>query len=258
MDALSLLQPLSPLNGSLFGTPAGGSFPLAASARLAGSDGVAGNPWVDNAQVQGVMRAANEAATQGLLAQVVQLLAGLIQNQAGAGSAAGGPGQVNGSGGGGCCSSKGSSQGGSSGGGSSAGGASGASGGGQASSSGGSSSNFASEKAAGKQVDRQGKKIDASIADNFDAMVAAAKKDGVDLQISSGFRSRQEQEVLYQKYLNGTGNLAAKPGTSNHESGLAIDFRDTPGAFAWLKKNSTRFGLKNLPSEPWHYSVDGR
>jgi len=254
MDALSLLQPLSPLNGTFSPSWAGGSFPLAAANRLAGP--VSGNPWVDSEQLQGVVGAANEAATQGLLAQVVQLLAGLIQNQGGAGSARQGAGPLGGSGG--CCSSQGSSKDGSSGGGSSAGGASGASSGAQASSSSSGSSNFASEKAAGKQVERQGKKIDASIADNFDAMVAAAKKDGVDLQISSGFRSRQEQEVLYQKYLNGTGNLAAKPGTSNHESGLAIDFKDTPGAFAWLKKNSTRFGLKNLPSEPWHYSVDGR
>lgn len=103
-----------------------------------------------------------------------------------------------------------------------------------------------------------GKKVDASIADNVRKMIADAKKDGVDLKITSAHRSRQQQEVLYQKYLNGTGNLAAKPGTSNHESGLAIDFSNTRGAYAWLKKNAGRYGLKNLPSEPWHYSTNGR
>jgi hypothetical protein len=103
-----------------------------------------------------------------------------------------------------------------------------------------------------------GKKVDASIAGNVRAMIEAAKRDGVDLKITSAGRSRQEQEVLYQKYLNGTGNLAAKPGTSNHESGLAIDFTNTPGAHAWLAKNAGRFGLKNLPGEPWHYSTTGR
>jgi len=43
------------------------------------------------------------------------------------------------------------------------------------------------------------------------------------LGISSGFRSRDEQQRLYDAYLRGEGNLAAKPGSSNHESGFAID-----------------------------------
>ena len=111
----------------------------------------------------------------------------------------------------------------------------------------------------GKLVDLGGgKKVDASIAGNVRAMIEAARRDGVELKITSANRSRQEQEVLYQKYLNGTGNLAAKPGTSNHEGGLAIDFTNTPGAHAWLAKNAGRFGLKNLPGEPWHYSTTGR
>lgn len=103
-----------------------------------------------------------------------------------------------------------------------------------------------------------GKKVDSSIAENVRKMIADAKSDGVELRITSAHRSRQQQEELYQKYLNGTGNLAAKPGTSNHESGLAIDFSNTRGAYAWLKKNAGRYGLKNLPSEPWHYSTNGR
>jgi D-alanyl-D-alanine carboxypeptidase len=103
-----------------------------------------------------------------------------------------------------------------------------------------------------------GKKVDSSIAGNVRAMIAAAKKDGIDLKITSAHRSHAEQKVLYDKYKNGTGNLAAKPGTSNHESGQAIDFTNTPGAHAWLAKNAGRFGLKNLPGEPWHYSTTGR
>jgi D-alanyl-D-alanine carboxypeptidase-like protein len=110
----------------------------------------------------------------------------------------------------------------------------------------------------GRVVDVPGGKVDASIADNVKKMLNDAKKDGVDLQISSSFRSREEQEKLYQSYLNGTGNLAAKPGSSNHESGLAIDFKNTSGAYDWLKKNAGRYGLKNLPSEPWHYSTNGK
>lgn len=244
MDTLALFQPLASSFIPTLPTVGASGVPLLASQRVGGSL----DPGVD--PTANAVRA-GEAATQSLLMQVVQLLSGLLQNQAGSASG-NGPAAA-----GGCCAGQGKAgQGGDLAAGGSGG--SGASGASQSSGGGSAGANLAPEKAAGRQVERQGKKIDASIADNFDAMVEAAKKDGVDLRISSGYRSRQEQEVLYQKYLNGTGNLAAKPGTSNHESGLAIDFENTPGAFAWLKKNSTRFGLKNLPSEPWHYSVDGR
>jgi uncharacterized membrane protein len=111
--------------------------------------------------------------------------------------------------------------------------------------------------ASGNLVQRPGGKLDSSIVANFDSMVAAAKKDGVSLEISSGHRSRAEQEKLYAAYKNGTGNLAAKPGTSNHEKGQAIDFKNTSGAYSWLAKNAERFGFKNLPGEPWHYSPTG-
>lgn len=110
---------------------------------------------------------------------------------------------------------------------------------------------------AGGLVTRSGKQISAKIADQYDRMVAAAKADGVDLRITSGYRSRAEQEHLYALYKAGKGNIAAKPGTSNHETGTAIDFANTPGAYAWLKKNAPKFGLHNFPPEPWHYSLTG-
>ena len=51
-----------------------------------------------------------------------------------------------------------------------------------------------------------------------------------------------------------------------HEQGKAIDFtyngsliRSRSGAgWAWLRDNAARYGLQNLPSEPWHWSVNGR
>ena len=56
----------------------------------------------------------------------------------------------------------------------------------------------------------------------------------------------------------------ARPGTSMHEQGLAIDFTvggSTIGrgsaAFSWLRANAANYGLYNLPSEPWHWSVSG-
>lgn len=109
----------------------------------------------------------------------------------------------------------------------------------------------------GPMVSRQGHLISVRIADAFDKLDAAAKAAGIDLQINEGYRSYAEQEKLYQAYLNGTGAVAAKPGTSNHEKGLAIDFVNTPGAYDWLKANASKFGLYNYPPEPWHYSING-
>jgi hypothetical protein len=57
----------------------------------------------------------------------------------------------------------------------------------------------------------------------------------------------------------------ARPGTSMHELGLAVDFtvdgriistRSSPG-FRWLAEHAAGYGLYNLPSEPWHWSVSG-
>ena len=107
---------------------------------------------------------------------------------------------------------------------------------------------------AGPMVKREGGMIAAGIADNFDRMVAAAKKDGISLEINSGFRTRAEQAALYAQY--GPGR-AAPPGQSNHEDGNAIDFTNNPGAYDWLAKNASQFGLHNLPGEPWHYSING-
>ena len=87
------------------------------------------------------------------------------------------------------------------------------------------------------------------------------KQLGEKVSIDSGARSRQEQEVLYQKYLNGTGNLAAKPGYSNHQNGIAMDVSGVCGrgtaADRWLRANAASYGFRNLPSEFWHYDFAG-
>ncbi|MGI9596067.1 MAG: M15 family metallopeptidase [Acidimicrobiales bacterium] len=58
----------------------------------------------------------------------------------------------------------------------------------------------------------------------------------------------------------------ARPGRSQHERGLAIDFTYNGGSistrsnkgFKWLNANAATYGLKNLASEPWHWSTTGR
>lgn len=82
--------------------------------------------------------------------------------------------------------------------------------------------------------------------------------------IISANRTYAEQVVLYERYLNG-GGLAARPGTSNHEGGQAVDLSpsDGPGDPAWecLKAQGPRFGVYQDPSitgrDSVHWSVTG-
>lgn len=87
----------------------------------------------------------------------------------------------------------------------------------------------------------------------FLKMQEAARRAGVRIGVSSGFRTMAEQRYLYDCYLTGrcnNGNLAAQPGYSNHQNGLALDLTTSP----WLASNAGRFGfVRTVPSEPWHY-----
>ena len=70
-------------------------------------------------------------------------------------------------------------------------------------------------------------------------------------RIGSGFRSYASQAALYAKYLNGTGNLAARPGRSNHERGLAIDTSPRVSGADQALARSFRLHFP-VRGEPWH------
>ncbi len=94
-------------------------------------------------------------------------------------------------------------------------------------------------------------------AASFVAMKTAAAAEGILLSVTTAFRDMKYQEYLYQLYLAGTGNLAAKPGFSNHQGGIALDLATENGtnkAYFWLKDNAGKFGWKRtVSSEPWHW-----
>jgi hypothetical protein len=113
----------------------------------------------------------------------------------------------------------------------------------------------------------------ASWAPQVRSLLAAAEADGVHLTGSS-YRDPAQQIALRRAHC-GTSQYAiyempssrchpptARPGTSNHERGLAVDFDRCSSrgssCYRWLKLHAARFGISNLPSEPWHWSVDGR
>jgi D-alanyl-D-alanine carboxypeptidase-like protein len=98
------------------------------------------------------------------------------------------------------------------------------------------------------------------------AMVQAADKAGVSLAATSCFRTMAHQQALFAQD-GGDTDLAAVPGTSNHQMGLAIDFQtltQSPGpdtgnpVWDWLAANAANFGYHNSTVvEAWHWSPSG-
>jgi peptidoglycan hydrolase CwlO-like protein len=122
-----------------------------------------------------------------------------------------------------------------------------------------------------------GIEVASSIAGQLRALLNAASADGL-LLSGSGYRNVEDQ-IQIRREVCGTTDYdiwdkpswecdppVARPGRSMHEKGLAIDFtgpngdlvrtHDSP-TFQWLAANAARFGLYNLPSEPWHWSTNG-
>lgn len=125
--------------------------------------------------------------------------------------------------------------------------------------------------------------VSAALAPHLDALLQAAARDGIRLG-GGGFRDPSEQ-IAVRRNNCGTSHFAiylmpssgcrpptARPGSSQHERGLAIDFSFEGGticfprrsadcagnaAFEWLKTHAAEYGLYNLPSEAWHWSTTG-
>lgn len=88
-----------------------------------------------------------------------------------------------------------------------------------------------------------------------------ARELGKPITVISGWRTNHEQSELYRKYLAGTGNLAAVPGTSLHEAGRAADayvdgvaLASVPGARRIALAHGLHFPVGG---EPWHVELVG-
>lgn len=113
------------------------------------------------------------------------------------------------------------------------------------------------------------------------AMVAAAQADGVGLKVWSPFRSYAIQKDLFQKQVNRVGGdedkaatVVARPGTSEHNTGLCADFNMASDAFAktemyqWMVENAADYGfimrysaekqpITGVIHESWHWRFVG-
>lgn len=116
--------------------------------------------------------------------------------------------------------------------------------------------------------------VDPTAKSAFEKMQADAADLGLNIYISSGFRSYDYQAGLYQRYVNQSGQAeadrySARPGHSEHQTGLAFDlntiteeFKDTDEG-KWVTENCHNYGfIIRYPAdkesvtgymyEPWH------
>jgi hypothetical protein len=110
------------------------------------------------------------------------------------------------------------------------------------------------------------------------AMVSAAKSAGIPMAATSSFRTMSHQQTLWNG--NPDPTYVAPPGSSNHQMGLAVDYKmansarfdnthescvtiggrcEAPGdkVWEWLNNNANSFGIKQYINEYWHWSPTG-
>ncbi len=124
-------------------------------------------------------------------------------------------------------------------------------------------------------------KIHKDVYPYITAMVAAAQKDGVNLQVWSPFRSYAIQNDLFKAQVNRVGGdeekaatVVARPGTSEHNTGLCADFNMAGDAFestpmyTWMCENAEDYGfilrypkdkqhITGVIYESWHWRFVG-
>jgi zinc D-Ala-D-Ala carboxypeptidase len=88
-----------------------------------------------------------------------------------------------------------------------------------------------------------------------------AARDGIEIVVNSGWRSREYQKRLLRDAVAKYGSekkaarWVATPGTSSHVSGNAVDIGPSRAA-AWLSKHGAEYGLCRIyRNEPWHYEL---
>lgn len=130
-----------------------------------------------------------------------------------------------------------------------------------------------------------GQPIRAVAARALEEMFAAATAAGLPFIVTSGYRSYERQRGLFDRYSQRDGVAAAetysaRPGHSEHQTGLAVDLDDGAGfaftsAFGetetglWLREHSAEYGfilrydqgeqpVVGYIYEPWHFRYLGR
>ena len=125
----------------------------------------------------------------------------------------------------------------------------------------------------------------AEAAEAFHLMVESAAKDGIEIKMTTAYRSYAYQKTLFESYVSLYGEaeasrFSAKPGQSEHQTGLAVDvsspsvnyqlsdsFGETEEGM-WLAAHAQEFGfiirypsgkeeITGYSAEPWHLRYVG-
>lgn len=121
--------------------------------------------------------------------------------------------------------------------------------------------------------------MDSIAADALEYMFNVAKTNGITLLAVSGYRDYSYQQVLYNNEDPDNNKYVAPPGTSEHQTGLAVDILsneysnldegfDQTQTFKWLESNCYKYGfiiryprgkeaITGYNYEPWHIRYVG-
>ncbi|MDR2730615.1 MAG: M15 family metallopeptidase [Treponema sp.] len=135
-------------------------------------------------------------------------------------------------------------------------------------------------KNASYRVNRNDLTLRSAAAASLEEMARTAKEAGLTLLASSAYRSFEYQTTVYERNVREMGKTAAdresaRPGHSQHQLGLVIDFGSIDDSFArtkesqWLSANASRYGwslsypeeyesLTGYRWESWHYRYVGK
>lgn len=120
--------------------------------------------------------------------------------------------------------------------------------------------------------------MEAEAARALEEMFSSAKKQDIQLVAVSGYRSYSRQRELYNQAIRQYGKNqqgTAMPGTSEHQTGLAMDINSVSQSFAytkegkWLAQNAHTYGfiirypqgktsITGIIYEPWHVRYVGQ
>lgn len=131
--------------------------------------------------------------------------------------------------------------------------------------------------------------MDKTVLDAYNRMYEAAVEDGVNIWISSAYRSSELQAKLFMQEIQQNVEkgmsedeaekaaelLVQRPGYSEHATGLALDFNGVSSdfehdeAYLWLKEHAKEYGfvlryptdkvdLTGIDYEPWHFRYVGK
>ena len=131
-----------------------------------------------------------------------------------------------------------------------------------------------------------GRYFDGRAVDALKEFIAAARAEGLSVCLSSTYRSYSEQSYLFTRKVGQCGGdeaaaarIVTRPGTSEHQLGLAADIIDLNYPYLdegqeetstqkWLMENSWKYGfilrypngssdITGIIYEPWHYRYVG-